>query len=396
LKKSAAIAALLITGCAQNAGPPGDGERLHARLLTLDSHLDTPVHFQRADWDFGSRHVYGEDFSQVDIPRMKSGALDGGFFVIFTPQGPLTPQGYADALAFARRRSDLIDAELVRHKHRIEPVLTAVDAERAAARGRLVAFKSMENGYPLGENPGLLAEFRSRGVRLAGPVHSKTNQLADSATDAPRWNGLSPLGREWVAEMNRLGMVIDASHASDAALDEMLALSTTPVLLSHSGSRAVFDHPRNLDDDRIRKLAAAGGAVCVSTVYLSAMNMTDERAALFDKMERIGELPVTEQRAIAAHWVALDRREPMWSATVDMFVRMILHLIEVAGVDHVCMGADWDGGGGIDGLGDITRLPDVTARLRAGGLSDADLARIWSGNLLRVLRAAESHATAER
>lgn len=323
---------------------------------------------------------------------MEDGDLDGGFFVIYTAQGPLTVEGYAAALDFARGRSDRIDATLAPYTDRIAPALTAVDARRLAAEGKLIAFKSMENSYPLGEDIGRLAEFHRRGVRLAGPVHSANNQFADSATDTPRWNGLSPLGRQWVAEMNRLGLVIDASHASDAAFDQLLALSKTPLLLSHSGSRDVFDHPRNLDDGRIRALATAGGAICLTTVYLSNMSLGPERAALFAEFERIGELSPAAQVELTRRWRAPDAGEPLWSAGFEDFMTALLHVIQVAGIDHVCMGADWDGGGGISGLEDISAFPAVTARLKAVGLTDADLAKLWSGNVLRVLEAAERRA----
>lgn len=386
----AAALALLFAGCGQQADVPGPG--LHDRLLTLDTHLDTPLHFTRQGWSFGERHDLAGDLAQVDIPRMADGGLDGGFFVIYTPQGPLTPEGYADALAHARARSDIIDKTIARFPSRISAATLAEDAERIAASGRLVAFKSMENGYPLGEDLGPLAEFHRAGVRLAGPVHSSNNQFADSATDDPRWHGLSPLGRAWVAEMNRLGIVIDASHASDEAFDQLLELSATPILLSHSGSRAAFDHPRNLDDARIRRLAEAGGAICVTTVFLSDMNLSDERAVLFEQFERIGELSPAEQNDLTARWRDLDTRERMWAADIDRFMDMVLHVIEVAGVDHVCFGADWDGGGGIDGLADISSLPAVTERLRAAGYGEADLAKMWSGNVLRVLRAAARYA----
>jgi membrane dipeptidase len=387
-------AALLLSGCAPAVAPPEGQADLHDRLLTLDTHLDTPLHFAREDWSFGDRHDPGSDLVQVDIPRMASGALDGGFFVIYTAQGPLTPQGYADALEFAIRRSDLIDATIASFPRQIEPALSAGDAERIVARGRLMAFKSMENSYPLGEDVGRLAEFQRRGVRMAGPVHSSNSQFADSATDTPRWNGLSPLGRKWVEQMNRLGLVIDASHASDEAFDQMLALSATPILLSHSGSRTAFDHARNLDDQRIRALSTAGGAICVTTVFLSEMHLSDERAELFARFERIGELSVPEQDELVERWRALDTEERLWSADFDRFMEMAMHVIAIAGVDHVCFGADWDGGGGIEGIEDITALPKVTERLRAAGDSDADLAKVWSGNVLRILRAAEQHAVA--
>ena len=370
---------------------PSAGTSLHDRLLTLDTHLDTPMHFAREGWSFGDPHNLDGDLVQVDLPRMADN-LDGGFFAIYTAQGPLTPANYADALAFARKRSDEIDATIARFPDRIAPALTAADARRLDAEGRLIAFKSMENSYSLGEDLSLLAEFQRRGVRMASPVHSSNNQFADSATDEPRWNGLSPLGAQWVAEMNRLGMMIDASHASDAAFDQMLALSKTPIILSHSGSRDVFDHPRNLDDARIRQLAAAGGAICVSTVFLSDMNLSDERAALFASLERIGELSPTEQADLTARWRALDRTETMWAADFEDFMASLLHVIEVAGVDHVCFGADWDGGGGVIGMEDISLLPRITARLRREGLSEGDIGKILGGNLVRVMRQAQAGA----
>ena len=373
--------------------PRGD---LHGSLLTLDTHLDTPVHFARAGWSFGKRHNYANDLAQLDIPRMADGNLDGGFFVIFTDQGPLTADGYANARRFALKRSDEIDATIARFPARIGPALTSVDARRLNAAGKLIAFKSIENSYPLGEDLSLLGEFYRRGVRLAGPVHSSNNQFADSATDKPRWNGLSPLGVGWVAEMNRLGMVIDASHASDAAFDQMLSLSKTPLLLSHSGSRAVFDHPRNIDDARIRKLAATGGAICFTAIYLSALNMTPERSELFGKLDQIGQMSPPEQADLTARTRALDARQPLWSANFETYMAGLLHVIEVAGVDHVCFGADWDGGGGIAGLDDITGHPKITAALKAAGYSDADLAKMWGGNVLRILGAAENYASARR
>lgn len=384
----ATAACAFLVACTPTAAPKG----FHARLLTLDTHLDTPVHFKRGGWSFGDRHDPATDLAQLDLPRMADGNLDGGFFVIFTDQGPLTPEGYAAARAFALKRSGEIDATLARFPDRIQPARTAGDALRLGAQGKLIAFKSIENSYPLGENLDLLGEFYRQGVRLAGPVHSRNNQLADSATDKPLWNGLSPLGRRWVVEMNRLGMVIDASHASDAAFDQMLALSTTPLLLTHSGSRTVHDHLRNLDDERIRRLAEAGGAICYTSVYLSDIRMGPERSELFARLERIGDLSPAEQADLTRAWRALDATEPMWSADFDKYMAGLLHVINVAGVDHVCFGADWDGGGGVAGLADITALPRITERLKAAGHSDADIEKMWSGNILRILRAAETGA----
>lgn len=384
-----ALGALTLAACGTATPPPApeDAATLHKRLLTLDTHLDTPINFAREGWKFDARHDPATEIAQVDLGRMKEGALDGGFFVVYTEQGPLTPKGYADALAFARGRSDLIDRTIAANVRLIAPALTAADAERLDRDGRLIAFKSIENSYPLGEDLSLLAEFQRKGVRMAGPVHSKNNQFADSATDKPRWNGLSPLGREWVAEMNRLGMVIDASHSSDAAFDQMLELSKTPIILSHSSLRSAHDHPRNLDEERLRKLAAKGGAMCISTVFLSDMNLTARRGELFGLYERIGTLSPEQQADLIRRWRELDRSEKMWQADFETFMAMLLRAIEVGGADHVCIGADWDGGGGIEGIEDISALPKITARLRQAGYADADIAKIWSGNVLRILRA---------
>lgn len=385
-----ALLALLLSGCAAAPVAQAPAQKAHKDFLVLDTHLDTPLHFARAGWSFDGHHDPATDLVQVDMERMAAGALDGGFFAIYTEQGPLTAKGYADALAYARGRSDLIDSTLAKFPERIGKALTAEDALRLNREGRLVAFKSMENSYELGEDVALLKEFYDRGVRLAGPVHGANNQFADSSGDKPKWNGLSPLGRKWVAEMNRLGMVIDASHSSDATFDQMLELSKTPLLLSHSSGRWAFDHPRNLDDGRIRKLAAKGGAICVSTIFLANMNMTPERAALFTKYEHISDLSPAEQVELARKWRELDKTQPIWGkADFERYMEMVLHVIQVAGVDHVCFGADWDGGGGLPGIADISALPKVTERLRKAGYGDADLEKMWSGNILRVVGAAQ-------
>ena len=382
------LAATALTACSGGGDKPEAAEvPLHSRMLVLDTHLDTPLHFERAGWSFADRHSLADDMAQLDIPRMKDGNLDGGFFAIYTDQGPLTPKGYADALAFARKRSDLIDTTIAANKGAIAPALTAADALRLHKEGKLIAFKSMENSYPLGEDLTLLQLFYDKGLRLAGPVHSKDNQFADSATGEGRWKGLSPLGKRWVAEMNRLGIVIDASHSSDAAFDQILALSKYPILLSHSSLRSAHDHPRNLDEGRLKALAAKGGAMCISTIFMSEMNMSPARAELFGKYEQIGKLTPAEQADVARQWRDLDKREQMWAADFEAYMKMVLRAIEVGGVDHICFGADWDGGGGLPGIEDISALPKVTERLKAAGYSDADIEKMWSGNVLRVLAA---------
>ncbi|WP_432767916.1 MAG: membrane dipeptidase [Sphingopyxis sp.] len=382
------LAATALSGCSGSGEAVKTPEApLHSRMLVLDTHLDTPLHFERAGWSFGERHALADDLSQLDIPRMQDGNLDGGFFTIYTEQGPLTAAGYAAALAHARKRSELIDRTIAANSAAIAPALTAADAERLDKASKLIAFKSMENSYPLGEDLSLLEEFYAKGVRMAGPVHSADNQLADSATGKGRWQGLSPLGKQWVTEMNRLGIVIDASHASDAAFDQLLALSKYPIILSHSSLRSAHDHPRNLDEGRLKALAAKGGAMCISTIFMSEMNMTPARANLFGQYEAMGTMTPAEQAEVTRQWRELDRTEAMWAADFEDYMTMVLRAIEVGGVDHICFGADWDGGGGLAGIEDISALPKVSERLRAAGYSDADLAKMWGGNVLRVLAA---------
>jgi membrane dipeptidase len=192
--------------------------------------------------------------------------------------------------------------------------------------------------------------------------------------------------------MNRLGLVIDASHASDAALDQMLVLSKTPIILSHTSPDWAHVHPRNLDDDRIRALAAKGGAICASTIYLSDIQLGGKRGELFAAYERIAEMTAAEQAELARQTRALDAVAPLWDADFERYMEALLHVIDVAGVDHVCFGGDWDGGGGIRGLEDITDLPRITARLLEKGYSREDIGKMTSGNILRILRAAEAAA----
>ena len=250
----------------------------------------------------------------------------------------------------------------------------------------------MENGWPLGGDLTLLTTFHRLGLRMAGPVHSRTNQLADSTTGEARWNGLSPLGRSWVAEMNRLGIVIDVSHSSDAAFDQMVELSRVPIVASHSGPRAILDHRRNLDDARMRRLARSGGVMFMNTVFLVENDNSPERTAIEERQARWGSLNEAERRRLLADKEALDARRPYTTADFDLFMRSLLHAVAVMGVDHVGLGADWDGGGGVIGMDDVSLLPRISARLRREGLREADIAKIMGGNLLRVLRQVQAGA----
>ena len=390
---AATLSLLAAPSAAQPDVAPQD-RLFHESLIVLDTHLDTPERFEVAGWDFGERHFYAHDNSQVDLPRMVEGGLDGGFFVIYTEQGDLTPVGYASARDAALGRAMAIHRMLGAQRDRVVLITTADQAEQALRQRKRVAFISIENSWPLGEDLTLLRTFHGLGVRMAGPVHFRTNQLADSATGDARWHGLSPLGRQWVAEMNGLGMIIDVSHSSDAAFDEMLRLSRAPIIASHSGPRAIFNHPRNLDDARMRALARAGGVMFVNSVYIVQHDNSDERDALTERQRQWGALTEEQRRQLLADLAAHNRNHPYTTATFDDFMGSLLHAIRVMGADHVGLGADWDGGGGVIGMEDVSLLPRITARLRREGVADADIAKIMGGNLLRVLRQVQAAAEA--
>lgn len=372
--------------------------KLHRALVTLDSHLDTPASLPIPGWSIVRPHDVRVDFTQVDLPRMKQGGLDGGFWAIYTPQGPMDPVATRKALDFALMRGVAIREMVVAHPADFVLATRAADAARIDGQGKRVVFLSIENAWPLGEDVALLQAFHALGVRLSGFAHFKNNQFADSSTDAEKWGGLSPLGIRLLAEMNRLGVVPDLSHSSDKALDDALRLSKTPIILSHSGCKAKFDHPRNIDDAHLRALADHGGVIQINSVYVKAQKPNPDRAAamkaLEDQYPEDRTLKMAERAAMLAKRQDIERRYPQTDrATFDDVMANLLHAIKVAGVDHVGIGLDWDGGGGVAGLEDVADLPRITQALLAAGYTRADIAKIWSGNVLRVLAAAEAAAT---
>jgi membrane dipeptidase len=371
--------------------------------IFLDTHLDTPVDFARPGWNIMERHSVEADGSQVDYPRMVQGGLNGGFWAIFTRQGPLSAQGYGQAYAAALQRALQIRTMVAASGGYFALALKADDAASIVAAGKRVVFISIENSYPLGLDPNALKAFYLLGVRMAGPVHESNNQFADSSTDphGPRWHGLSPAGRALIAQANALGIILDASHASDETFDAMIAASKTPIVLSHTSCRALVDHPRNIDDERIRRLAAAGGVIQVNAVneFLTTVPIVPERdtalAAIKVKYGPTSMLTSAAAAAMMAEVRAVDRRYPIPRATFDDFMNELLHAIRTAGVDHVGVGADWDGGGGVLGMNDAADLGLIAPRLRSAGYSGADIRKLESGNILRVLRAVEAFARTE-
>ncbi|WP_026149373.1 dipeptidase [Sphingobium xenophagum] len=399
LVMGAALAALL-AGPASAQAVPKKVQQLHQKLLTLDSHMDTPASLDLPGWSIEEEHDVHLDYTQVDLPRMKKGGLDGGFWAIYTSQGPLTVEGFHKARDFAILRGVSIRQMVAADPANFALALEAKDAAPIAAAGKRVVYMSIENAYPLGEDVSLLQTFYDMGVRVVGFAHFAHNQFADSSTDPskkPRYGGLSPLGKELLKEMNRLGVVPDASHSSDQVLDDLLALSTTPVLLTHSGCKAIYDHPRNIDDDHLKALAAKGGVIQMNAYgsYLKASKPNPERqkamGALFASLREGGAITAEKRAELLARRQEIDRLYPETDrATFDDFMAHMLHALKVVGPDHVGIGADWDGGGGVVGMEDVVDLPRITDALLKAGYSEADVQKIWSGNVLRVLAAAEA------
>ncbi|MBN9589781.1 MAG: dipeptidase [Alphaproteobacteria bacterium] len=385
----AAAALALVTEEARAQG-------LHHRLICLDTHLDTPASLARPGWNIMQRH--SGDLTQVDVPRMRQGGLDGGFWAIYTPQGPLTPKGMMAARDAALLRAAEIREMVAADPDTFELALVAEDAGRIAAKGKIIVYQSIENAYPLGEDVSRLRSFYALGVRMVGPVHFKVNQFGDSATDKPHWGGLSPAGRKLVALAGDLGVVLDASHSADSVFDDLIEQSRAPIMCSHSGCRAVHNHPRNLDDDRIKKLAAMGGTIQINSYndYLIAVPPNPERAKLagplYARLENLSGMTPAEAaatvRQTAAAIRALDVKYPQPRAGFEDFMRHVTHALDLVGPDHVGVGCDWDGGGGVQGMEDVASLPRITERLVKLGYTQAQLANFWGGNALRVLKAA--------
>lgn len=399
--KSLLVVLLLFAGTASGESHVDPSAKLHRSLLTLDAHLDTPALFHREAYDFSERGSYAEDGSSVDLPRLIEGGLDGGFWVIFTAQGELTEQAYVDARTSAILRQMAIREVAARYSNEVELAFSADDAQRIQHAGKIVIFQSMENAYPLGEDISLLEAFYAGGLRMLGPVHFRNNQFSDSSTDSVVLHeGLSAIGEALVKEANRLGIIVDASHASDDALRDMMKVSTTPVILSHSGPDGVYEHARNVPDDLLLALANSGGVVHVNAfgAYLEALVPTADHKQAMDELRAefgsdLSALTDAEIEAYRQARAEVYKRFPPPRSSFEKYMEHLLYTIELVGVDHVGIGADWDGGGGVDGLEDVTQVPKITRALAAAGYSEVDIQKIWAGNLLRLMRAVEAAKT---
>ena len=364
--------------------------KIHQRILTLDTHADAPINMVKDGFDVGERHDRVRDRSQIDFPRMKEGSMDAMFFAVYLSQGPRTPAGHAEAKAKALAIFKSIDAALKKHPDQAELATTPADAYRIEKAGKRAVFIGMENGYPVGEDLAMLKTYFDLGCRYITLAHFANNAICDSATDpdGPLYNGLSDFGKKVVPEMNRLGILIDVSHISDKSFYDVLALSKAPVIASHSNVRALCNFPRNMTDEMIQALAAKGGVLQVNFVtdYLRKPSDEHRQALNSIRMAGVGRVVTPEMRTrLDAKEDSIQKRYAYERASVADIVKHIDYIVRLVGIDHVGIGSDFDGGGGVNGLEDVSEIESLTLELVRKGYSEQDIAKIWGGNLLRVL-----------
>ena len=355
-----------------------DPQELHETLLTIDTHVDIPLTYMREIDPSGPTDL------QVDFPKLKTGGLKAAFFIVYTPQGDLTDAGYGGGLDIAETRMSAIETMLATHGDQIELAKTAADVRRIHAAGKHVALVGMENAYPLGETIESVPTWAARGVRYMGLTHFGHNQFGDSSNlnfirdRGPKWNGLSPLGRELVEALNDNGIMVDVSHTGKATMMQAADLSRTPIVASHSGVKAVADSARNLDDEQLRKIAQVNGVAQMVALGAYVKLPTPEQQAARTALDaEFGERASWDQ---AKRDLYGQRRAEITAMAVEAsvadFVDHIDHAVKIAGIDHVGIASDFDGGGGIDGWQNASETGKVTAELVKRGYSADDIAKI--------------------
>ena len=377
------LMAALLSGCGGGEEEPAamteeeailaEAQRIHDAVMTLDTHIDIPFNYATEEVDPGNLN---EDF-QVDYPRMQEGGLNVGFFIVYFGQTERTPENYEAAKEGAITKFDSIHRATSMHSDVIELAHTADDAERIHAEGKLVAMIGIENGYVIGKDLALLETYHGLGARYITLAHNGHNDIADSCNpredlgDAEaEHGGISEFGKEVIAEMNRLGILVDISHISKDAMLQAAELSAAPIIASHSGAKALADVSRNMDDEQLRALAANGGVM--QTVALRGFVRTDppgKTQATSDLMAEYGISSRGEMRSLGEDDQAALRGRMMdisaeFPVTVGDFVDHIDHAVEVMGLDHVAISSDFDGGGGSGRLGQ--RRGDAQRDGRAG------------------------------
>jgi membrane dipeptidase len=362
---------------------------LHRSAIVMDGHSDTAQRLLDERIDFGRRLTDG----MMDLPRLKEGGVDAQFFAAWI--GPDLPEGRA----FARTDS-LLEAviELTRGNPEIELARTAADVRAIAGRGHVAALLAIENGQAIENDLDKLRHFARKGVRYMTLTWMNSHDWADGSAGALLHYGLTDFGREVVREMERLGVLVDISHVSDATFWDVMRIATKPVIASHSSTDALQEHHRNLNDQQLRAIAKNGGVVGINfypayidPAYAEAADSV-ARAIEF-QLDSIGAVHAADPAAAQAARDSLRARalaaipRPPLSRVVDH----IAHVVQVAGIDHVGLGSDFDGIGATPvGLEDASRLPYLTWELKRRGFSDEDVKKILGENFLRVLAAAEA------
>ena len=367
---------------------------IHDRVLTLDTHADTPLRMIEPGFDMAVRHDPNATGSKVDYPRMKEGGLDAIFFAAFVAQDIRDDDGNSRAKALSLQMIDAVIESAEANANAVGVALNPADAYELEKAGKRAIYIGIENGYPIGDDLSNLELYFDKGVRYITLVHSTNNDLADSATDpkGSEHDGISPLGESVVVEMNRLGIMVDVSHGSEEVFYDAIAMSTAPIIASHSNARSVTDHKRNMSDEMLLLMAKNGGVVQLTMLsdYLRDAPDNPERAAALEAlradMKPAGEMTQEERAAMREAMNDINKRFPNPSATVEDVVDHIDHIVKVAGIDHVGVGCDFDGGGGIDGIFDASEVMNLTIELVRRGYTEAQIEKIWSGNLMRVFR----------
>jgi membrane dipeptidase len=364
-------------------------DKIHASILTVDTHCDTPMEFSDPAFDLGKRQNEG----CVDFPRMKEGGLHAEFFAVFTAQGPRNDSTYSKAHQKALDILNEINKNVAKNSSLAEIATTPDDAYRLKKAGKIAAFIGMENGYPVGKDLTRIKLYYDLGARYMTLAHTKNNDICDSSTDpaGAENNGLSAFGIQVVKEMNRLGMMVDISHISDKSFYDVLKITKAPVIASHSSCRALCGSPRNLADDMLLALKENGGVIqiCILGNYLKTPEPNPELDSklkeLKDKNGDYDALSDSVKKVVRKEYRDI-RKKYEKSATVKDIVDHIDHVVQVIGIDYVGIGTDFDGGGGVEGCRTVSDMKNITIELLRRGYSKSDITKIWGGNIMRVLR----------
>ena len=396
--------ALPATMAAQRPATAGDSlleraREIHKRVVTVDTHVDIPYQYATEFADPGRRDTF-----RVDYPKMKEGGLDAVFFIVYVAQGARQGEQAETARELALTKFASIRRAVATYKDRIALAEKADDVAKIARAGKLVAMIGIENGYVIGKDLGLIARFHKLGARYMTLTHNGTNEIGDPAINLPgdtkgEWGGLSPFGRQVVAEMNRVGIMVDISHNGKATMLQATELSKAPVIASHSGIKALNDHPRNVDDEQLDAIQRNGGVVQVVALGGFLKRTPPEREPLILALAvKVGlaaagdssKLPSAQKSAWRAGMAEIDAR--YGPATVKDLVDHIDYAVKRIGIDHVGISSDFDGGGGILGWQDASETFNVTLELVKRGYSASDIEKIWGGNLIRVWKQTEAVA----